>query len=370
NLVSNASKFTKDGIVKLESRVLVQVDQTQLQLKVSDTGIGMTEEQLGKLYNAFTQADASTTRKYGGTGLGMAITRHFVDLLHGEIEVKSELDVGTNFTVTIPVVCEQISSDIRKISIIENTDKRIHSGNFTILVVDDDEPTRELISRYLTGEGLNVISAIDGEDAFKKARFYKPDLITLDVMMPGKDGWAVLNQLKSDSQLADIPVVMMSMVDNQGLGYALGAAEYLVKPVIRKSLVDVVKRSLDKTLNKQIMIIEDDIDMANLMIALLEDANYEVWHTTDGKSAFQKMQTKKPSMIVLDLIMPGMDGFEFLKILRRQKGFSDIPVVVLSSEELTDEVKHELDSVAAEVISKNVVSPMRLIADIKAKLKK
>ncbi|MDH5183430.1 MAG: response regulator [Gammaproteobacteria bacterium] len=369
NLVSNAAKFTKDGTVRLDANVLNKEGVVYLELRVSDNGIGMNEEQLGKLYNAFMQADASTTRQYGGTGLGMAITRHFVELLNGTIEVKSELDVGTEFTVSIPIKYEEYSYDLAVEKSADVGGADIHDGSITVLVVDDDEPTRELITRYLVAEGINVIAAKNGAEAYNKAIRYKPDLITLDVMMPGKDGWAVLNQLKSDANLAEIPVVMMSMVDNQGLGYALGAAEYLVKPVIRKSLVDVVKRSLVQSQNKQIMIIEDDADMANLMIALLEDAKYEVWHTDAGQKALEHLEKNRPSMIVLDLIMPGMNGFEFLRILRGRKEFCDIPVIVLSSEELTDDVKQELESVAAELISKSVISPMRLVADIKARLK-
>lgn len=367
NLVSNASKFTQQGKVTLESRLVDKAEGKYLQLQVSDNGIGMTEEQVGKLYNAFTQADASTTRKYGGTGLGMAITRHFVELLKGSIEVKSELGVGTEFIVSIPIIFEEIvSNEFIKKPV--RAEKSVDNEDITVLVVDDDEPTRELISRYLEGEGIKVISAQDGADAVDKAHQYRPDLITLDVMMPGKDGWAVLNQLKSDSELVDIPVVMMSMVDNQHLGYALGAAEYLVKPVIRKNLVDVVKRTLLKVPGKQIMIVEDDTDMANLMIALLEEENYQVRHYSDGQSALQQLEINRPSMIVLDLIMPGMNGFEFLRLLRGKRGYGDLPVVVLSSEELTDEVKLELDSVAAEVISKSVVSPLQLVEDIKAML--
>lgn len=368
NLVSNASKFTKDGSVRLASEVVNKEAKAYLELSISDTGIGMNEEQLAKLYNAFTQADASTTRKYGGTGLGMAITRHFVEILNGNIEVKSEIDVGTEFRVSLPVKYEAYSYD--NVSLKQSNTIKVESdnGSVTVLVVDDDGPTRELITRYLVAEDINVIAAKNGIEAIDKANEFRPDLITLDVMMPGKDGWAVLNQLKSDANTSEIPVVMMSMVDNQGLGYALGAAEYLVKPVIRKSLVEVVKRTLEQSQNKQIMIIEDDVDMAKLMIALLEDAKYEVWHTSNGQEALQQLAKNRPSMIVLDLIMPGMNGCEFLRILRGKKEFSDIPVIVLSAEELSYEVKQELDAVAAEVISKNVISPMRLVADIKARL--
>lgn len=369
NLVSNASKFTQDGTVKLYSELSNRDGTTYLELRVADSGIGMNEEQLDKLYSAFTQADASTTRQYGGTGLGMAITRHFVELLNGSIEVTSELDVGTEFMVSLPVKYEEHSHNIMP-KVMANTGAIEFSENsITVLVVDDDEPTRELITRYLVGESISVIPARNGTEALNLAAEYMPDLITLDVMMPGKDGWAVLNQLKSDPKLADIPVVMMSMVDNQGLGYALGAAEYLVKPVIRKSLVEVVKRTLEKSQNKQVMIIEDDIDMANLMIALLEDAQYEVWHTSSGNDALVQLENSRPSMIVLDLIMPEMNGFEFLRTLRSKEEFSDIPVIVLSAEELSEEMEQELNSVAAEVICKSVITPMRLVSDIKARLK-
>ena len=366
NLVSNASKFTKNGTVSLDVSILESATTSNLQLKVSDTGIGMTAAQLEKLYSAFSQADPSTTRQYGGTGLGMAITRHFVELLNGHIDVTSEPEIGTEFIVTLPITYTRATLE-------QNADNAIthRADNDTtvkVLVVDDDEPTRELIARYLSGEGFTVLMAENGTQAIEQTLNNRPDLITLDVMMPGKDGWTVLNQLKSDPRITDIPVIMMSMVDNQTLGYALGASEYLVKPVNRQKLVNIVRRTLSKEHGKQVLIIEDDDDMANLMVALLEEARYEVKHANNGQQALAFLEHTKPSMIVLDLVMPVMNGFEFMKILRGKSEYSDIPVVVLSAEELSDSMKAELDAVAAELISKNLISPMRLVEDIKAKL--
>jgi signal transduction histidine kinase/CheY-like chemotaxis protein len=374
NLISNAAKFTHDGEIRVSCDVENRNGVANVVIGVADTGIGMTEEQLERLYDAFTQADSSTTRKYGGTGLGMAISKHFIDILGGEIQVESEYGEGTRFTLRVPLRHEshseediaQQKEELAQQSVVAARRHTDRPRGLKVLVVDDDEETRDLIVRHLSREGLDVIQAADGEEGLKKAREQQPDVITLDVMMPNVDGWSVLNQLKADEKTAGIPVIMLSMLENQNLGYALGACEYLVKPVNRQHLISVVDRVLGDTDKGSVLVVEDDADMLYLMQSLLTEAGFDVIMAENGKQALEKLGEHNPSMILLDLIMPVMDGFEFLRRLRDMKEYQYTPVVVLSAADLSSETRGQLQRVVEEVVSKHTVSPQQLVADIKS----
>jgi PAS domain S-box-containing protein len=374
NLISNAAKFTKDGAITVTCTVEARNNRAYVVIGVADTGIGMTEEQLESLYDAFTQADSSTTRKYGGTGLGMAISKHFIDILEGDIEVESVFGEGTRFTLRLPLMYEAeeavgVEPGEEQKSVPTPEPSRRHTDrikNVNVLVVDDDAETRELIARHLTREGLNVIEAADGEQGLQMAREYRPDVITLDVMMPAMDGWSVLNKLKEDSDISSIPVIMLTMVDNQNLGYALGACEYLVKPVIRHQLIEVVNRILQENREGTVLVVEDDPDMRALIQTLLQDSGINVVTAENGKVALDMMSEYNPSMILLDLVMPVMDGFEFLRHLRGMSKYQRTPVVVLSAADLSAETRNQLQQVVADVVSKQTVSPQQLVADIKS----
>jgi PAS domain S-box-containing protein len=247
NLLSNAAKFTENGVLTLESERSADV----MVFRVRDTGVGMTPEQLGRLFEAFTQAEASTSSKYGGTGLGLALSRKFCQLMGGSLTVASEPGKGSCFTATIPLAAEPAD---------EETSVAAGGAMGTVLIVDDDAAARNLLSRILGKEGYRVLEAASGEAGLRMAAEHCPDAITLDVVMPGMDGWAVLSALKTDPALADIPVIMLTIMDEKHLGYMLGAAEYLTKPINRRRLAAAIQKyaggkdasgQLDKALAKE-----------------------------------------------------------------------------------------------------------------------
>ena len=243
NLLSNASKFTKQGKITLEVTSQIIESKKWIIFKVTDTGIGMTSEQIGKLFQAFTQADASTTRKYGGTGLGLAITKKFCQMMGGDIKVESEVKVGSTFTINLPVQVVDSSQKTNKSSgtFASKTGDKSEKKN-TILVIDDDPTSHDLLQRFLGKKGFEVKTVNSGAEGVQLAKTLQPKAIILDVMMPGMDGWSVLTSLKAHPATADIPVIMMTMVDDQNLGYALGAAEYLLKPIDKSKLDTILNK--------------------------------------------------------------------------------------------------------------------------------
>ncbi|WP_019569205.1 ammonium transporter [Thioalkalivibrio sp. ALE11] len=250
NLLSNAAKFTEQGRITLQVEDVDNDDGLWIRFRVRDTGIGMTEEEKGKLFQPFSQADASTTRKYGGTGLGLTICRHFVDMMGGQITLESTPGAGSCFTVTLPrdvstQRAEQTLVDMGEPETTSETDRRV-------LVVDDDPMARDLIRRFLEREGFRPVVARDGEEALRLAVRLRPRAITLDVMMPGMDGWEVLRQLKAAPETADIPVVMLTMVDEPELGNVLGAADFLTKPIARQELATALAPYQDRQVQETV----------------------------------------------------------------------------------------------------------------------
>ncbi len=245
NLLSNACKFTDHGTVSLNVDQIRVADRNWIQFRVSDTGIGISAKQKENLFQEFAQADASIARKYGGTGLGLAITHRFVQLMKGQISVESESGQGASFNVQLPaqVVIESTeSASSNGTSDASVTFSKTKTGQETILVIDDDPSVRDLMSRFLTKLDFQVVAAANGEEGFRLAKQIRPLLITLDVVMPECDGWTLLNRLKSDSELAEIPVIMVTVVDNEARGLGLGASNYLIKPVERDRLAVLVEK--------------------------------------------------------------------------------------------------------------------------------
>jgi CheY-like chemotaxis protein len=256
NLLSNACKFTQRGTISLEvTRELVNGLEWVI-FRVSDTGIGMTPEQMAKLFQPFTQADASTTRQYGGTGLGLAITKRFCQMMGGDIAVESELGKGSTFSITLPALVDDPRAQLAPSAELQS--EALPAGVGAVLVIDDDPTVRELLQRSLTKEGIRVVCAVGGEEGLRLAKELRPTAITLDVMMPGMDGWAVLTALKADAALADIPVIMLTIVDDKNLGYALGAADYLTKPIDRDRLVAIMKKYRSEDPSRLVLVVEDD----------------------------------------------------------------------------------------------------------------
>ena len=245
NLLSNASKFTDHGKVGLEVEREKRAGGDWIVIRVSASGIVMTPQQLGKLFQAFTQADAATTRKYGGTGLGLVICRRFAQMMGGEVSVTSELGRGSVFTVELPAEvvaapAEAVPPPAAAEIVAALPAPPAGPVRGTVLVVDDDPAAGDLLERTLSKEGFRVVRASGGEQGLRLARELRPDVITLDVMMPGMDGWAVLRALKQHADLASIPVIMITMSDDRSTAHALGAADYLKKPIDRDRLRSVL----------------------------------------------------------------------------------------------------------------------------------
>ena len=357
NLLSNASKFTERGTISLE----VHRDGEQMSFTVRDTGIGMTPEQLGRLFQAFSQAEASTASKYGGTGLGLALSRKFCEMMGGELTVASEPGVGTAFTARIPA---QVEDKATAPSALTAPTAPTASTAPTVLVVDDDPTTRQLLHRMLAKEGFRVVEAPSGEEGLRLARAERPDVITLDVVMPGLDGWGVLAALKSDPDLAGIPVVMLTMTDDRHLGFSLGAAEYLTKPVERAQLSAVLSRYRPAS-GAGVLIVEDDPTTRAMLRRSLEKDGWAVTEAENGRVGLERVSADPPDVVLLDLMMPEMDGFEFLAGLHASPALPHPPVVVLTAKELTEADRQRLNGGVTRVLQKGEQNGEDLIAELR-----
>jgi PAS domain S-box-containing protein len=366
NLLSNASKFTDQGIITLEVRRQRTSDEDWITIGVTDEGIGMTGEQQANLFQVFTQADASISRKYGGTGLGLAITKHFTQMLGGTIHVESEFGKGSHFKVRLPAQMTTKKSKPNKL--VDDTKVKMSDSpveKSLLLVIDDDETVREILEAYLSKVGYQVIGADSGPEGIKLARQMRPDAITLDVMMPGMDGWEVLSQLKAEPELAHIPVIMLTMTEEKDIGYSLGAAEYLTKPITRTELIKVLRKYRSLKAPSIVMLVEDDPNTRQMMIRMLQKVGWFVIEAENGEVALQKVQTQKPDLILLDLMMPKMDGFEFLIQLRQQKACSSIPVVVLTAKDISMEDRLWLNNKADIIFQKGAYTRDELFAQLR-----
>jgi PAS domain S-box-containing protein len=365
NLLSNACKFTEDGDITITAHRESRGGKDWLRLSVKDTGIGVTDEHLGRLFQEFTQADASMTRRYGGTGLGLAISRRLCNQMGGDISVESAPGEGSNFTVRLPI--EPQSSEDRAPS------RQLHDGadvtgsrSNTVLVVDDDPTVRDMMRRHLAREGFHVVTASDGEEGLRIARRIVPCVITLDVVMPKKDGWDVLKTLKSDTTLAEIPVVMLTIVDEKNKGYTLGASDYIIKPVNRDHLLTVLDRYRASGSACRVLVVEDDPDMRKRLRETLGDDGWEVDEAENGRIALYRLAKSRPDLILLDLMMPEMDGFEFLAELRKAREYHDIPVVVVTGADLTEEDHRNLNGGVEKILNKTAYSCDELFEEVRA----
>ena len=363
NLLSNASKFTSSGSVKLTVDPREDSGQDGIIMQVSDTGIGMTPDQVGRLFQPFTQADASTTRKFGGTGLGLAIVKRFCEMMGGQISMTSEPGVGTTFTVWLPREVEQPKTD----SLADFTlpDITGPDDGLTVLVIDDDPSVRELLTRVLSKEGYQVKTAADGAAGVAMASTNRPDIIVLDVMMPQMDGWAVLSSIKANPQLDDVPVIMHTMTDDKSLGYALGAAEYLTKPVDRDHLVKVLDKYRDRAAAGPILVVEDNPDNREALCRALVNKGWQVTEAENGRVALDRLAETATAVIILDLTMPEMDGFEFLDEMRKVPDWADIPVIVLTARELTDLERSQLQGQVEKVIQKGTLGRDAILHEVR-----
>ncbi|WP_170578574.1 response regulator [Ruegeria arenilitoris] len=351
NLLSNACKFTENATITLSVRRSNEPDQ--LDFTVIDQGIGMSPEQVDKVFDAFTQADSSTTRNYGGTGLGLSITKVFCEQLGGDIHCTSSLGKGSTFTIRLPRICCDPSTDLSRDAGYSEDDPNGDPNAPLVLLVDDDPTVHDLLGRRLRREGYRVLASTRGDNALELARKTKPDAITLDVFMPEIDGWAVLSKLKDDPELADIPVIMLTFAEDRTRGLSLGASEYLSKPIDTVELLNALKEHCPALPTPRALVVEDEATTRELICRVLSKEGWKVEQAINGLDALQNLSKSVPDVILLDLMMPEMDGFEFLAGMRKNPNWKDIPVIVVTAKILSNKDRARLSGSVETLISKD-----------------
>jgi signal transduction histidine kinase/CheY-like chemotaxis protein len=351
NLMSNAAKFTDEGTITVSARREKREGRDWIRISVTDGGIGIPEDKIEKVFEAFSQADESTTRNYGGTGLGLPISQRFCQMMGGDLTATSEVGVGSTFTIELPAEVDALEAAKATAATSAGKQESTPGAENPILIIDDDLVARELLQKTLETDGHTVVTAASGEEGLGLAYGLKPSLITLDIMMPGMDGWAVLRELKAEPELEHIPVIMVSIVGDKQMGYTLGAVESLTKPVNRRQLLHLVQKHVSPSDGGHILIVDDDEPTRSLFRRTLEE-EWDVSEAENGAVALERIAERIPDLILLDLMMPVMDGFDFTLELRRLDYGRAIPVIVITSKDLTEEdrlmltggVKHILEA--------------------------
>jgi CheY-like chemotaxis protein/anti-sigma regulatory factor (Ser/Thr protein kinase) len=359
NLVSNGIKFTPSGG---QVTITARRDESMIEIGVTDTGIGMSEAELKLIFHEFTQLDQGSNRQQEGTGLGLALTRRLAELHGGTVSVTSTKGSGSTFTLRLPVGPIGANPEAApEASPTEAADLTLP----LVLVVEDNPQASELVARHLEGGGFRVAFARSGIEAVTKARELKPVAITLDILLPEIDGWEVLNRLKQDEATRNIPVVVVSVVDNPRLGRALGALDYFVKPVDRSALLSRLGRYTftSKVGQDEIRILLVDDEPANLELleSILQPAGFTVLRAAGGHEGVDIARAKKPHLILLDLLMPGMTGFDVVAALRGDESTRSIPIMVLTAKNLTEEDRRQLNGQVAAVFERNSLAGAELI---------
>ena len=364
NLLSNAAKFTHAGTITITARAV----NDRMTFAVADTGIGMSAEAMGRIFEEFQQADTSTTRQYGGTGLGLSISRSLARLLGGDIFVSSAQNEGSTFTLSVPSRFDEGARHEQPVA--RAVDAPLHSGRPMVLAIDDESNDLDILQENLSEAGYDVVGALGGEEGIAKAKALHPNVITLDVMMPNKDGWQVLYDLKTDPATSDIPVIMLTIVDKKPLGYELGATDYLLKPFDTNAVLAALQRITHLNGGKplrRLLVADDDPDVVDLVTQLVGD-QYEMESARDGVEALAAIERERPDVLLLDLLMPGLDGFGVIERLRQNPEHRTIPVVVLTAKSLTADEIANLNSSVARVIQKQGLAGDALIREIEGAL--
>ena len=376
NLLSNSSKFTEGGTITLRVATKlpdvgqgVDRDSRRIEFSISDTGIGMTAEQMGRLFKAFEQADASTTKKYGGTGLGLVLCRRFSQLMGGDVTVSSQPGVGSTFTVVLPMTPPQPGTVDPAAAVATPVPGVANANAPLVLVIDDDRAVHDLMTRFLVREGYRVQTAANGAEGLRLAVELRPAVITLDVMMPGLDGWSVLRRLKEDPATAGIPVVMVTIVDERNLGFSMGAVDYLAKPIDRARLKQMLAQLRASGRLGDVLVVDDGAEVRDLLRRQLSGEGFEVREAVNGREGLDRVREKIPGVILLDLMMPELDGFGFLEQLRSNHAWQDIPVIVVTAKDLTDEDHLRLNRQVTLILEKGGFQPETLLAQIRSSLR-
>jgi signal transduction histidine kinase/CheY-like chemotaxis protein len=405
NLLQNATKFTEEGDITVDTAVINDTENNLPFVKISvvDSGIGISPEDQENLFERFSQVDSSLTRKVGGTGLGLSITKRLVEMQGGTINLISEEGKGSTFWFTVPIAIDTQSDDpgetseaiksLEEVKTVE--DVEIKEGETTveiteeveivitadmekaviteesiqetkvILSIDDDEKVISLYSRYLNPHGYQVIALTDPNKALQQIKEIKPYAITLDIMMPTKDGWQVIQEIKADPELSSIPIIICSITEDQERAYKLGAVEYLVKPILEEELVTAIKNlslSEDRSIH-DILVIDDDPDVLHLVeIALRDETGYRLQYANGGFRGLELMKERRPDALILDLIMPDLDGFSILETMQGDQDLRSIPVIILSAADLTKEEKAQIENFKRDFLQKETFKRDDLIA--------
>ena len=369
NLLSNACKFTKDGQITVRAFLAAPagLKDAWLHIEVKDTGIGISPEQQLRIFSEFIQAEESTSRQFGGTGLGLALSRRFCQVLGGDIRLHSELGHGSIFTIVLPLARPEAVSEPLVGGLSGEPSLLPIPVEGPILLMDDDLFLLEALSRLLIQDGHQVITAQDGAEGLRLAQEFHPGLIVLDVMMPRMDGWDVLKALKANPTLAQIPVVMLTILDEVEKGLALGAVEYLFKPIDRAKLRNALKRFRPALAPARVLVVEDDLPTQQAVQRILLSEGWESWPAIDGLAALEHLQrTDPPGVILLDLMMPGMDGFSFLAEKQQNPEWAAIPVIVVTARDLSDRERDKLQqSQVAAVLQKGLYTKGELIEEVR-----
>ena len=366
NLLSNACKFTENGRVSLEAISAGPKPDDWVTVSVSDTGIGLSPEQIERLFEEFSQADSSTTRRFGGTGLGLAISRRLARMMGGDIDVVSSLGKGATFTLRIPRAAKAVSELAGGESPeTEMPAVRLEQADHPrVLVVDDDRTARELMRVMLAKEGYDVLTAASGREGLELARKFNPSVITLDVIMPELDGWDFLKEIKSDESTAAIPVIMATILEKPDRGFALGASEYLTKPIDREKLKQLLQKYHPHERIPEVLVVEDDPTARSILRSIFTESGWKVTEAENGSVGISRLTDAQPDFIILDLLMPEMDGFEFLERLRQLPDFGAVPVVVLTAADLTPEDHLRLNGGVKQIILKTGLSRQELLKQL------
>ena len=374
NLLSNAAKFTHAGKITLAARMQGE----NLCISVADSGIGISAEALPRIFKEFQQADNSTTRQYGGTGLGLSISRNLAHLLGGEITVESELGKGSIFTLVIPSQYGSQPQPAGEVAIQPSAAQELSAASQAgqqpsnqeakklILVIDDDPDAVYLLQENLNPQEYHVTGARDGKTGFQLARQQQPHAILLDIMMPGADGWQVLHDLKDNHATSHIPVILLTIVDKKALGFKLGAAAYLLKPLdpaaVRETLIQVTHTTIRRP--KHVLVIDDDPHIADMLSQYLPEAEFKLESALDGVAGLAAVKADPPDIILLDLMMPRLDGFGFLDRLRTDPQTRHLPVIVISAKDLTQAESDRLRASVTLIMKKQGFQGEKLADEI------
>ncbi len=354
NLVGNAAKFTDEGFI----RVAAIHDDREVIITVEDSGVGIPEEKFDEVFAEFRQVDSSSTRRYGGTGLGLPVSKKFVEAHGGRIWFTSHVGEGTTFYVALPIHGPEAP---------EPEPEQLEEGDGqrrTVLTIDDDEGVLTLFRRYLTAEGYHVVGLTRAERAVEEVRRLQPYAITLDILMPGQDGWQVIRELKSHPDTRDVPIVVCSIVSDKDKGLSMGVADYLVKPILEQDLLLALERLATSNGRQRVLVVDDSPDDRHLLCRILEDASYEVDIATGGAEAVDKIHETLPDAVVLDLMMPDIDGFAVLENLKANERTREIPVIVVTAKELTLAERELLQMRVEALLQKGLFDQQQLLQDV------